>query len=87
MVQYSYVDSALIRRRDRLIWPSFFPTTNLSFELLNNTQYIIMHVDYSVYLVTDNTPAILGDQDLVEVVRAAVEGGPRTQSYHNYHYF
>ncbi|KAH0362333.1 Hydroxyethylthiazole kinase, partial [Aureobasidium melanogenum] len=34
-----------------------------------------MHVDYSVYLVTDNTPAILGDQDLVEVVRAAVEGG------------
>jgi thiamine-phosphate diphosphorylase/hydroxyethylthiazole kinase len=26
--------------------------------------------------VTDNTPAILGEQDLVEVVRAAVEGGP-----------
>jgi thiamine-phosphate diphosphorylase/hydroxyethylthiazole kinase len=37
-----------------------------------------MHVDYSVYLVTDNTPAILGEQDLIEVVRAAVEGGPRT---------
>ncbi|KAG9621888.1 Hydroxyethylthiazole kinase, partial [Aureobasidium melanogenum] len=34
-----------------------------------------MHVDYSVYLVTDNTPAILGDQDLVDVVRAAVDGG------------
>ncbi|KAG2164919.1 hypothetical protein VTO58DRAFT_107913 [Aureobasidium pullulans] len=34
-----------------------------------------MHVDYSVYLVTDNTPAILGDKDIVEVVRAAVEGG------------
>jgi thiamine-phosphate diphosphorylase/hydroxyethylthiazole kinase len=39
-----------------------------------------MHVDYSVYLVTDNTPAILGDQDLIEVVRAAVEGGPRTMA-------
>lgn len=34
-----------------------------------------MHVDYSVYLVTDNTPAILGDKDIVDVVRAAVEGG------------
>ncbi|GAB7348831.1 hypothetical protein MBLNU459_g7541t1 [Dothideomycetes sp. NU459] len=34
-----------------------------------------MHVDYSVYLVTDNTPAILGQKDIVEVVRAAVEGG------------
>lgn len=34
-----------------------------------------MHVDYSVYLVTDNTPAILGKKDIVEVVRAAVEGG------------
>ena len=34
-----------------------------------------MQVNYSVYLVTDNTPAILGDKDIVEVVRAAVEGG------------
>jgi thiamine-phosphate diphosphorylase/hydroxyethylthiazole kinase len=32
-------------------------------------------VDYSVYLVTDSTPAILGDKDLVAVVKAAVEGG------------
>jgi thiamine-phosphate diphosphorylase/hydroxyethylthiazole kinase len=40
-----------------------------------------MHVDYSVYLVTDNTPAILGEQDLVEVVRAAVEGGPLNGSH------
>ncbi|OJD36136.1 hydroxyethylthiazole kinase [Diplodia corticola] len=31
--------------------------------------------DYSLYLVTDNTPAILRDRDLVSVVRAAVEGG------------
>lgn len=32
-------------------------------------------VDYSLYLVTDSTPAILGDKDLVAVVKAAVEGG------------
>ena len=46
-----------------------------------------MHVDYSVYLVTDNTPAILGDQDLVEVVRAAVEGGPRITVINKVHSF
>ena len=34
-----------------------------------------MAVDYALYLVTDLTQAILGDRDLVEVVRAAVEGG------------
>ncbi|KAK7713633.1 thiamine biosynthetic bifunctional enzyme [Botryosphaeria dothidea] len=32
-------------------------------------------VDYSLYLVTDNTPAILRGRDLVSVVKAAVEGG------------
>lgn len=31
--------------------------------------------DYSLYLVTDNTPAILRGRDLVSVVKAAVEGG------------
>ncbi|KAK7544634.1 Hydroxyethylthiazole kinase family-domain-containing protein [Phyllosticta citribraziliensis] len=34
-----------------------------------------MAVDYSVYLVTDNTPAILRSRDLVAIVKAAVEGG------------
>jgi len=34
-----------------------------------------MAVDYSLYLVTDNTPAILGTRDFVTVVREAVEGG------------
>lgn len=34
-----------------------------------------MEVDYSLYLVTDNTPAILGQKDIVQVVKAAVEGG------------
>ncbi|ROT38790.1 TMP-TENI-domain-containing protein [Sodiomyces alkalinus F11] len=32
-------------------------------------------VDYSLYLVTDSTPAILGDKDLAQVVEAAVKGG------------
>jgi thiamine-phosphate diphosphorylase/hydroxyethylthiazole kinase len=34
-----------------------------------------MAVDYSLYLVTDSTPAILGDKDLVTVVKDAVKGG------------
>lgn len=34
-----------------------------------------MAVDYSLYLVTDNTPAILGSRDLISVVKEAVEGG------------
>lgn len=36
-----------------------------------------MEIDYSVYLVTDSTPAILGRSSLEDVVRAAVEGGMR----------
>lgn len=38
-------------------------------------------VDYSLYLVTDSTPAILGDRDLVEVVEAALEGGVTLVQY------
>ncbi|MBE3044514.1 thiamine phosphate synthase [Candidatus Bathyarchaeota archaeon] len=32
-------------------------------------------VDYSLYLVTDSTPAILGDRPLASVVEAALRGG------------
>ncbi|KAK0711173.1 Hydroxyethylthiazole kinase family-domain-containing protein [Lasiosphaeris hirsuta] len=32
-------------------------------------------IDYSLYLVTDSTPAILKGRDLVDVVEAAVKGG------------
>jgi thiamine-phosphate diphosphorylase/hydroxyethylthiazole kinase len=32
-------------------------------------------IDYSLYLVTDSTAAILGDKDLVSVVKAAIAGG------------
>ena len=38
-------------------------------------------VDYSLYLVTDSTPAILGDRDIVEVVEAALEGGVTLVQY------
>jgi thiamine-phosphate diphosphorylase/hydroxyethylthiazole kinase len=32
-------------------------------------------VDYSLYLVTDSTEAILGSRDLVDVVEEALLGG------------
>jgi thiamine-phosphate diphosphorylase/hydroxyethylthiazole kinase len=32
-------------------------------------------VDYSLYLVTDSTAAILGSRDLVQVVEQALRGG------------
>ncbi len=35
----------------------------------------IMPVDYSLYLVTDSSPKLLGDRKLCDVVRQAVEGG------------
>jgi thiamine-phosphate diphosphorylase/hydroxyethylthiazole kinase len=38
-------------------------------------------IDCSLYLVTDSTPAILGDKDLVFVVRDAIAGGRHTP-YH-----
>ncbi|PQE26648.1 hydroxyethylthiazole kinase protein [Rutstroemia sp. NJR-2017a WRK4] len=38
-------------------------------------------VDYALYLVTDSTPAILGDKDLAEVVEAAIRGGVTMVQY------
>lgn len=38
-------------------------------------------VDYSLYLVTDSTPAILGERDLIEVVEAALDGGVTIVQY------
>ena len=32
-------------------------------------------VNYSLYLVTDSTPAILGDKDICDVVGEALQGG------------
>lgn len=38
-------------------------------------------VDYSLYLVTDSTPAVLGDADLFDVVDAALRGGVTLVQY------
>ncbi|CAD6444934.1 8b33f38b-e351-47d1-a382-22f7e747de97-CDS [Sclerotinia trifoliorum] len=39
------------------------------------------NVDYSLYLVTDSTPAILGNRDLIDVVEAAIRGGVTIVQY------
>ncbi|KAH6888559.1 Hydroxyethylthiazole kinase family-domain-containing protein [Thelonectria olida] len=41
--------------------------------------------NYGVYLVTDSTPAILGDRDLVSVVEAALRGGVTVLQYRDKH--
>ncbi len=38
-------------------------------------------IDYSLYLVTDSTPAILGNKDLVDVVESALQGGVTVVQY------
>jgi thiamine-phosphate diphosphorylase/hydroxyethylthiazole kinase len=38
-------------------------------------------IDYSLYLVTDSTAAILGERDLAEVVDAALKGGVTVVQY------
>lgn len=38
-------------------------------------------VDYRLYLVTDSTPAILGDRDICDVVEAALRGGVTLVQY------
>lgn len=41
----------------------------------------LTEVDYTLYLVTDSTPAILGDRDLCDVVERAVRGGVTIVQY------
>lgn len=38
-------------------------------------------VDYSLYLVTDSTPAILGEKDICDVVDRAIRGGVGVVQY------
>ena len=38
-------------------------------------------MDYSLYLVTDSTPEILGQRDLVDVVEGALKGGVTLVQY------
>jgi thiamine-phosphate diphosphorylase/hydroxyethylthiazole kinase len=42
-------------------------------------------INYGVYLVTDSTPAILGNKDLTKVVEAAVQGGVTIVQYRDKH--
>lgn len=42
-------------------------------------------VNYGVYLVTDSTPAILGNKDLTSVVEVAVRGGATIVQYRDKH--
>lgn len=42
-------------------------------------------VNYTVYLVTDSTPALLGDRDLVSVVEEALRGGVTIVQYRDKH--
>ncbi|KAL8932113.1 MAG: hypothetical protein Q9216_006955 [Gyalolechia sp. 2 TL-2023] len=44
-----------------------------------------MAVDYGLYLVTDSTPAILGEKTLLDVVEAAVRGGVTVVQYRDKH--
>lgn len=44
-----------------------------------------MAIDYGLYLVTDSTPAILGEKRLQDVVEAAVEGGVTVVQYRDKH--
>lgn len=42
-------------------------------------------VNYGLYLVTDSTPAILGDGDLEKIVEAALKGGVTILQYRDKH--
>ncbi|EXJ82693.1 hypothetical protein A1O3_06507 [Capronia epimyces CBS 606.96] len=42
-------------------------------------------VDWSLYLVTDSTPAILGGKDIVQVVDQAIQGGVTLVQYRDKH--
>ncbi|KIV83604.1 hydroxyethylthiazole kinase [Exophiala sideris] len=42
-------------------------------------------VDWSLYLVTDSTAAILGDKDIVQVVEQAIQGGVTVVQYRDKH--
>lgn len=41
----------------------------------------VPQIDYSLYLVTDSTPAILGDKDICDVVDRAIQGGVTIVQY------
>lgn len=51
----------------------------------SSSSMVKTRVNYSVYLVTDSTPAILGDRDLFQVVEGALQGGATLVQYRDKH--
>ncbi|KAI1742310.1 Hydroxyethylthiazole kinase family-domain-containing protein [Xylaria scruposa] len=65
---------------------SFAASTTIKDGLLENAEALNNkmrkdNMDYSLYLVTDSTPAILGSKDICEVVEAALRGGVTCVQY------
>jgi hypothetical protein len=55
--------------------PSRFAEASQSVKIASLAKMRSDEVDYSLYLVTDSTEAILGSRDLVDVVEQALLGG------------
>lgn len=53
----------------------------LGTDLHSTTNMSSAAIDYSLYLVTDSTPAILGGRDLCDVVDKALRGGATIVQY------
>ncbi|KIX96473.1 uncharacterized protein Z520_07739 [Fonsecaea multimorphosa CBS 102226] len=50
-----------------------------------NSNHAASSIDWSLYLVTDSTPAILGDKDLLKIVDEAIQGGVGVVQYREKH--
>ncbi|KAJ9614393.1 thiamine biosynthetic bifunctional enzyme [Cladophialophora chaetospira] len=52
---------------------------------MSSTPKAKLDIDWSLYLVTDSSPAILGNKDIVEVVEQAIRGGVGIVQYREKH--
>ena len=52
---------------------------------MSSRRYSGKYIAWSLYLVTDSTPAILGDKDIVDVVQQAIRGGVGVVQYREKH--
>jgi len=50
-------------------------SSNQHHQTEKNSKMAGKNIDYSLYLVTDSTPEILGSRDLIKVVEDAITGG------------
>jgi len=60
---------------------NYIPHKQLTYQTENIYQLTMSSVDYTLYLVTDSTPAILGGKDLTDVVTSALKGGVTIVQY------